>query len=488
MKLGVFKVLSQKEIELIHKSSLRLLSEVGITIYSDKVLNLLKKNGVEVDFGKKLVKFSVDMVEEALRYIPQKIVLYNREREPTVTLGEGKSYLINGHNAPYVLDLETGQRRKACKKDAEDFAIVTDALDSFYLTAPQVMPQDVLPQASLLYAVQEILSNTQKPLYFSPEGIDVAEPIFNMAKVVMGKSDLSKFPILICQLSPTSPLMWESGPVEALIEAATLGIPCSILSMPHPGLTAPYTLAGTLVMCNAEVLSGLIMTQLAKKGAPGIYGSAWITFDMQKARALEASPETDILRIAGSQLADFYKIPYHTTLNSDSYCLDEQTAWEKSISLFTAIGAEADLIVNAGILSTGLTVSFEQLVIDSEIWGILLHIIQGVKVSHENVAIEIIKKVKERGRKNFLTEEHTLRRLRTSEFWKPLISVRCSYEEWKKKGGLDVVKSAKEKVREVLQMYTSTHLEPKIQEELSLIIEDFEERLRRARPCEYVSN
>ncbi len=360
MKLDRFKILSQDEIELIHESSLRLLSEVGMIVHSGKVLTFLKKNGVEVDFGKKLVKFPVNMVEEALRYIPQKIVLYNREKEPTVTLGEGKSYLINGHNAPYVLDLETGEHRKAYKKDAEDFARLVDTLDSFYVIAPQVMPQDVLPQASLLYAVQAILSNTQKPLYFSPEGIHVAEPIFDMAKVVMGKSDLSKFPILICQLSPTSPLIWEAGPVEALVEAATLGIPCSILSMPFPGLTAPYTLAGTLVMCNAEVLSGLVITQLVKKGAPVIYGSAWTTFDMQKGRALEASPETSILRIAGAQLADFYKIPYHTTLHSESHCLGEQIGWEKSITLFAALGAGVDLIVNAGILSTGLTVSFEQ--------------------------------------------------------------------------------------------------------------------------------
>ncbi|MBA7615654.1 hypothetical protein ES703_22939 [subsurface metagenome] len=89
-------------------------------------------------------------------------------------------------------------------------------------------------------------------------------------------------------------------------------------------------------------------------------GSAWTTFDMQKGRALEASPETSILRIAGAQLADFYKIPYHTTLHSESHCLGEQIGWEKSITLFAALGAGVDLIVNAGILSTGLTVSFEQ--------------------------------------------------------------------------------------------------------------------------------
>jgi len=479
MKLNRFKILSQDEIELIHESSLRLLSEVGMTIYSGKVLSFLKKNGAKVDFGKKLVKFPVDMVEEALQYIPQKIVLYNREKEPTVTLGEGKSYLINGHNAPYVLDLETGEHRKAYKKDAEDFARLVDTLDSFYVIAPQVMPQNVLPQASLLYAVQAILSNTQKPLYFSPEGIDVAKPIFDMVKVIMGQDEFLKFPTLICQLSPTSPLIWEAGPVEALVESARLGIPCSILSMPHPGLTAPYTLAGTLVMGNAEVLSGLIITQLVRRGTPVIYGSAWTTFDMQKGRALEASPETSILRIAGSQLADFYKIPYHTTLHSDSYCLGEQIGWEKAITLFAVLGAGADLIVNAGILSTGLTVSFAQIVLDNEIWGIISRIIQGIKVSCKDIAIEVIKKVKEEAnRGDFLTEEHTLHRLRRGEFWEPLVSIRCSYEERERKGNLDAVENARQKAKAILGRCKPSQLEVGIQEKLSMIIEDFEERLQ----------
>ena len=91
----------------------------------------------------------------------------------------------------------------------------------------------------------------------------------------------------------------------------------------------------------------------------------------------------------------------------------------------------------------------------------------------------MIKKVKEEAnRGDFLTEEHTLHHLRRGEFWEPLVSIRSSYEEWKRKGGLDAVENAREKAKEILRTYEPSQPETGIQEELSMIIEDFEERVQ----------
>jgi trimethylamine---corrinoid protein Co-methyltransferase len=276
----------------------------------------------------------------------------------------------------------------------------------------------------------------------------------------------------ISQLSSTSPLFWEHGVLEAIMDTVSEGVPLAILPEPIAGFTAPYTLAGLVTMNNAECLSGMAMIQLLRRGAKFLYANSWTTFDMRSASALVGSIETTICRIAGAQLAHFYKLPCHTTApNSDNHAHDEQNAWEKTFSQFCAIAAGNDLIVNCGMFATGMTCSHEQLLIDEEISALSRRLVAGMKVSPESIAANVIKKVGPRG-ESYLTAEHTLERLRGDEFVPSPLSVRGPRATWEAQGARDTYQLAREKVKKYAAK-PSQILPEKMQQELAEIIQRF---------------
>ena len=238
----------------------------------------------------------------------------------------------------------------------------------------------------------------------------------------------------ISQLSSTSPLYWEHGVLEAIMDTVPTGVPLAILPEPIAGFTAPFTLAGLVTMNNAECLSGLVMIQLLRRGAKFLYANSWTTFDMRVAAALVGSTETTICRIAGAQLAHFYKLPCHTTApNSDNHAHDEQNAWEKTFSQFCSVAAGNDLIVNCGMFATGMTCSHEQLLMDEEISAMSRRIAAGMLVNSETIAADLIKQIGPRG-ESYLTADHTLHWLRSKEYIQPRLSVRGNRTVWEAQG------------------------------------------------------
>ena len=475
VRLNRYRILSEDDLSKIHEASLRLLSETGMVIHSKKVIGLLQEAGAKVDFETRRVRIPKDLIEITLSHLPSEIILYDRNKNPALTLGNNESHLASGHNAIYVLDSKTLTRRAATKKDVAGFARLADALENVHVVGVQAMPQDVAPKASLLHAVEAVFNNTEKHLYFSPESSEVTRAIIGMAQAVVGDGALSETPILTCQLSSTSPLSWEGGAADAVVEVARAGVPLVFLPQPYAGVTAPITLAGVLTVHNAEVLSGIVISQLVRKGTPVVYGSAWTTFDMRQANVVIGGPETALLRIAGAELARFYHIPSHTIgPDSDSHCLDEQNAWEKFLTLHSAFTSGVNLVVNAGMFATGLTVSFEQLVLDNEMAGIVYRFIEGVDVSPETIALEMIERVGPKG--NFLEEPHTLKYLRSSEHWQPKLSNRSVYEKWMENDGKDVVEKACGISKRILTHHQPKNLSGKVHSRLIQIIKDFEEK------------
>jgi trimethylamine---corrinoid protein Co-methyltransferase len=477
MKFQDLKVLSDQEIISIHEASIKILENTGVMIHSKKALDLLNSKGAVVDYDKKLVKIPGKMVETALKNVPRKIDLYDRNGNISMTLGDGIPRCASGHNAIFIIDAETNERRNSTVKDVENFALISDRLEDIDVVGVPVMPQDVTPQATLLYAVKALYENTTKPLFFSTESSGVNASIIEMMKVIAGKNNIFECPSAISQLSSTSPLLWEPGAVDALIDVASEGVPLNLLPEPMTGVSAPYTVAGLLTMHNAEVLSGLVISQLVRPGTPVIYGSSWTTFDMKCSAAVIGSPETSMLRVAGCQMARYYNMPSHTTApNSDSNAHDEQNSWEKTISNMCAILGGNDLIMNSGMFATGLTISLEQLVLDDEINGIIRRLHRGIDVSSKTIGVEVIHNVGPKG--SFLTEDHTLEFLGSTEFRDVKVSNSDNYDNWLASGAPRVEQNAGKIVNQYLKDGNSKLLDKKIIESMGKIIKAFESGIR----------
>lgn len=477
MKFQDFKVLSDQEIVQIHEASINILETSGILVYSKKALDLLNSKGAIVDYDKKLVRIPRKIVESCLKSVPKMIDLYDRNGNKYLTLGDGIPKCASGHNAIFIIDANTNERRNSTVKDVENFALISDKLADIDVVGVPVMPQDVTPKATLLYAVKALYENTTKPLFFSTESTAINASIIDMMKAIAGKNSISECPSAISQLSSTSPLLWEPGAVEALIDVATEGVPLNLLPEPMTGVSAPYTVAGLLTMHNTEVLSGVVLSQLVRSGTPVIYGSSWTTFDMKYTAAIIGSPETSMLRVAGCQMARYYNMPSHTTApNSDSNAHDEQNSWEKTISNMCAICGGNDLVMNSGMFATGLTISLEQLVLDDEINGIIRRLNRGIQVDKNTIGVQVINSVGPKG--SFLMEEHTMDYLYSGEFREVKVSNTNNYDNWMAEGAPTVEKNASKIVENYLKEGNGKILDGEIIKKLNGIIKVFESSIR----------
>jgi trimethylamine--corrinoid protein Co-methyltransferase len=331
------------------------------------------------------------------------------------------------------------------------------------------MPQDVAdPKKTLLYGVRACIENSRKPLFFSTDNAEVNRTVIAMMEAVF-PGNLRESPYGISQISPTSPLFWEGGVLDALRDTVEGDVPLAILPEPMAGVSAPYTLAGLLTVNNAEFLSGLAIAQLLKPKSRILYANSWTTTDMRNGSALVGSVETSICRIAGAQLARFYQIPSHTTApNSDNHAHDEQNAWEKTFSTLAAVAAGNDLIVNCGMFATGMTCSHEQLVMDEEIANLSKRFAAGIDVSEESIAKDLIRQIGPRG-DGYLISEHTLSRLRGGEFFTPRVAARGPYASWVAGGSRDSHAIAKS-VSESFGAKFDAQLDEKRSEALRLVL------------------
>jgi trimethylamine--corrinoid protein Co-methyltransferase len=466
------KILSSDEVREIDKGTSEILWNVGVSIASERACQLLESAGARVDHKAGVARIPEDLVRESVSSARERVVeLFDRDGASSIRLEGKRTYNISGFDATYTLDSETGERRPSTKHDVGEFARLADALPNMHVVGTQAIPQDVPARSAELHAVEAILSNTSKHCHFSLSDAEIARAVFEMARHACGRRDLSSKPPITSMASPTSPLRWEKNAIETLIETVTAGVPLHIISQPIAGITAPITLAGVLLLQNVETLAGLVVAQLLKPGTPVIYGFVPTVLDMREANASIASPEGAIMRIASAQVAKHYGLPCLSAgPDTDAHVHDEQTAWEKAITGLSIYIGGADLMLNPGMFSSGLIVSYEQLVIDNEILGYVDRVVRGMRVASDTLVLDLVRKVGHGGQ--FLKEAHTLKEFK-NEYWIPDISSRAAFGRWTHKGGQDIVKSARQRARKLLSEHHPAELSPATKEALRKIIKDF---------------
>jgi trimethylamine--corrinoid protein Co-methyltransferase len=452
MKLAALQVLSDSEIKQINEATIDILGGCGVKVHNRKTLDFMAAKGMDVDPSGQIVRFTRTSIEDAISKVPGSFDVFSREGEYAFTLGDGTPRVAAGHNAVFWVDSDTGKTRESRVADVELFARICDTLAHIDVVGIPVMPQDIPdPKASLLYGVRACIENTTKPVYFSTDKPDVNRACIELLRAAF-RGDLGSQVYGMSQLSPTSPLFWEESVCEAIEDTVKLGVPLAILPEPNAGISAPYTLAGLLTINNAECLSGIVMAQLTKPGAKLLYANSWTTTDMRTGSALVGSVETSICRIAGAQMARFYRIPCHTTApNSDNHAHDEQNSWEKTLSQFVSIAAGNDLVVNCGMFATGMTCSHEQLIMDEEISALSRRLVAGVNVNEDTIAAGVIKQIGPQG-ESYLTAEHTLEYLRTDEYHVPRVAVRGPRASWEAAGAKDTYELAKDLMRQYAKL------------------------------------
>jgi len=302
---------SDDELAELHRATLDVLENGGLMVLNDEAQDIFYSHGCKVDKKTNIVKIPPYMVEEAIRSAPSKVLLAGRNPEYDVVLeGSRVAYTTFGV-AIKVLDLETGEARESTNKDLAESSILADAAESVNVLSQTVTPRDAPPEIEDLVAAETCFANCSKHFHhidlLSTESV---RRFFDMgAAIAGGEEEMRKRPVCSVLICPVSPLQLSPEASEVIVESARVGLPCNILSEALSGGTAPVTEAGTLIVHNAEVLGGITLSQLSKKGAPIIYGSSTTMLDLSFVNAPVGAPELGMLSAAVAKLGQYYNLP-----------------------------------------------------------------------------------------------------------------------------------------------------------------------------------
>ncbi len=474
LKGRTIEVLSKQDIQDVHKAVLDVLKDPGVQINHEEGLDIFNQGGADVDLNKQVVSIPTSLVEYALNHAPRFMTVCGREPQYDLKSASGVHF-SSGHGATFVVDFDTGERRPATKKDLETNVRIHDALENTHFIFPEIYPQDVPENVLDRHISQTLLSNTAKPVIATAYNGKGAKDLLKMGVAIAGSEDaLRRRPMFTVSLGMISPFSFEPNRVDVLLEMCRFGLPFQIYTIPSAGATSPVTLAGTLVVVLAELLSGLVLTQLVNPGVPVRLMGYPGTFDMRFGAFTFASPETTLMAGALAQMLRFYGVPmavHGSTTRSN--VMDQQAGYETGIfNLFSALSG-SDVIIECTSASLEDTVASypEQAVINNEICGVINRILKGIDVNPDTLAVDIIREIGIGG--EYLTHNHTMEKFK-SEQWDAQLGNRMEIAKWEKAGSMDIRAKAREQVKKIMATHQPKPLEPDVQKKLQKIVDEAE--------------
>jgi trimethylamine--corrinoid protein Co-methyltransferase len=409
--------------------------------------------------------------------VPSQITLGARNPNKDLLIGHGLLPVTrNGGGSDLTLDLKTDEVRPLNIQDLSDYFRLMDGLEHIDYIAP-VYARDI-PEVNRDVKVYEMLiANTDKHINMRAYSKKSLEIILEIATIVAGSKDnLKKRPILSILEAPVSPLTFPDVTVEALFLCGEYGIPLELCCMPIAGGTGPVTLAGNVMLANAEFLACTVISQLHCPGAPLIYAPRCMILDMKTTVGLTGTVEGAMMAAAAAQLAReryFVPVSLHGPW-TDSILPDEQSNLERTYFTFLAGLAGTNIFSGAGMIEQGKTFSHLQLVIDDEIHAMIKLVLNGISTEEDHLGVDAIERVGPGG--NFLTDKQTLKYFKSERFF-PSLLLRETRSSWKSKGGISYRERARGKVFDILKNHHPNPLDQQAMKEISTIVERSEKIL-----------
>ncbi len=308
--LPSYQLLSAQDLERIHSATLALMKNYGVRVYGEEAKEIYRNAGCSIDESSGLIRFPEELVNDAISKTPSQYSMCGRNPKNDFVLGDEEVHYTCFGTGIEIVDPETGIRKASDSTDLGNLARFVDAIPEINAFTTAVASQEAPAHVKDLYEARAVFCNTTKHAILDAENGKNANLVIDIAAAIAGSREkLRERPFLTLCICPNSPLEIHEGASEVVIETAKAGLPISILSMGLVGGTTPATLAGTLVVTNAEILAGVVLAQLVNPGNPVMYGSSTTIMDMQYASSPVGAPEHGMFGAAVAQLGKYYKIP-----------------------------------------------------------------------------------------------------------------------------------------------------------------------------------
>jgi len=463
--------LSEKEIQTIHDGTMKILRDTGVMVHHDGALDLLAQAGARVDKDAKIARLSEKLVVESIEQAAKKYILYGRDSQRTARFGYGDLVLMSSPGQYSWIDTDTHLRRAATINDAREAIKLGDALSNITIVGSMAQPEEVSEAWRDVFLTGELVKGATKPTRCWVKNGRTAKYVLEIYRAVAGGAEaLRDRPMVEAFLEPISPLQLPGHGLDILREFARAGQPVSIGPMAMTSATAPGTLAGTLAQENAEILAGVVVTELFAPSTPITYGGIPHIMDPRTSICSFGSPEQGLMAVAMVQMARHYGFPVYINVGlTDAKLPDAQAGIEKGVSLLLGALAGADTFGHCGICGTDHAAGLVWLYLDNEAAEYVKRIVRGFDVDEEKVATDVVGKVGPAG--NFLAEEHTVKHFRR-ELWLPGPAwTRETWDRWENQGSTSMADRAACEVNRTLETHKVEPIDEDLAREIDRIVE-----------------
>jgi trimethylamine---corrinoid protein Co-methyltransferase len=470
----MLQILSENEKVKIHNTGLRILREVGIRIRNKTIYDMLLAEGGIPDVSDSIrVYLPEKMVKRYIALCPKQFTIKDRSDKETIMKSRGTSLYYTANATHYL----RGTSRNVVPvgvNEFTDFVRVADKLENvngIVGTSLSEFPPNCRDFAGFKIAAQYSFKHL-RPCIYTPSG---AEAIIEMADVILDGKSLKENMFFTLGYSIVSPLTWSETALDLFYKTRGYGIPIMINSEPLAGGTSPVTLAGSLAMADAEVLSGIVINQIIEPGRPCIYNSGFAhVFDMMTTLVLTGSPENALLQSAGAEMAQYHGFPSASWALSDSSMLDSQASAEKLLTAIMHTLSKVNMVWGIGNIETSKTISPEVAVIDNELIGTCIRFADRFTVDEEHLAFDVIKEVSFSG--SMLETAHTLEHFQ-EEIRYTSLPCRTNRATWERNGSFSMEEKAEQVVNEILTGKPEFYLSGSQMEKLDTIQKKWTRRL-----------
>ena len=446
---AIAAVIAAGGLEAIHEGALRLLAEVGCAVLEPEALALLAAHGAAVD-GRR-VRLGEQLVAEALATAPAGYTVAGRRPALDLRVGLDADPVFSTASGPaFVLD--GGERRHGTLADVSHAVALTHQSPNLAVYGLAIEALDVPEDRRPRVVAHAAAIGTDKASRVDVTTADELHVALDVAEILYG-ADWHETPRLWTVINTTSPLQISVEAGRALLRLAGLGQPVCLSACAMAGTTAPLTLAGLLAVQHAELLTGLVLTQLARPGCPFLYGGTSSVSSMHSGALLMGAPEYWPLVEATVSLGHHLGVPVRAGgALTDAHVPDAQAGAESALGLDAALRAGADFVLHAaGILSSFNCFSAAKFVLDDELLGALRRAHRPIVVDDETLALDVVAAAGPGG--SLLGQDHTRRHAR--EAGRDGLMNRDPYETWRALGSRDLAARADERVAELLGSYTA---------------------------------
>ncbi len=465
------EILDRLEIDEIHENSLKILENVGINVPHKEVLKRFDNIGASVDFKNQLVKLPQNLVNELISKAGKIFTIHGRDLSRKAEFGVKKRNYNTTAGQAFWIDNPGDERRYSTLNDISTAVRFSDILNQITIPGAMADPHEIPVEWRCVKVATEMIKNTTKPIYFW--FYDRASTKFLVKIAISLRGDEKKaikYPLTFPLFEPVSPLSFPFNGIDLLFETARLNMPVMIGPMAQMGITAPATIAGTLVQENAEILAGICITQLIREGIPVCYGGICHAFDMKKIQMIFSGPEQAIFSIAMAQMGKYYGFPVYLNVGlTDSKIPDAQAGLECGLTLAMGAAAGADIFGHMGISGVDQASSLDMLIMQSEMISYVESLNRDIIFDEDTFALDIIQEVEPKG--SFLEKSHTRKHFR-KELWFPSLLNRDIYDVWRDKGGKSMEKHCQERKEEILASHEPQPLDADVLRDLNKIVQD----------------